>query len=157
MREVALIRAGYSGDSSCVSEPPRERDIAHHPLSCVTREDAGPPVHLWPPGALALNVLWPALLSSDKGHKTPIKAALITLQPRLASCAGVTGVLSGLSCLAPMQYWHPHPSTQHKLPGCPLHSGTPAGTWTQTHRHRHTNLFTHTNDLHTFTSSYWTR
>lgn len=54
--ERASIRAGYSGDSSCVPEPPGERGFALRPLSCVTRGDAGPTVPSRPPGALALDV-----------------------------------------------------------------------------------------------------
>lgn len=75
----ASIGAGYSGDSSCVPEPPGERGIAHRPPSCVTRGDAGPTAPSRPPGALALDVPRPVLPGSDGGHETPIKAASIPL------------------------------------------------------------------------------
>lgn len=42
--------------------------------------DAGLHVPCWLPGAAVLDELWPALHSSAKGHKTPIKAASIPLQ-----------------------------------------------------------------------------
>ena len=156
----ASIRAGYSGDSSCVPEPPRERSNTHHPLSCVTSGDAGPRVPSWLPGALVLDELWPALPGSDRRHETPIKAASIPLRLRLAGCArlcrGCRSSVLGLSCLAP---WHPYPRANTLGPSCSLgHTQTHSQTHTHTEGnptaawcvHTHTHALTHMQS-HTYT------
>lgn len=133
-RKRALIRTGYSGDSSCVPKPPRERGITHQPLSCVTSGDTGLCVPSQLPGALVLDELWPLLPGSDREHETPVQAASIPLRLCLVGCAGLChgwrSSVPGLSCLTPVQPWHPYPRANTLEPSCSLGR-------TQRHSHTH--------------------
>lgn len=79
----------------------------------------------WVAGSLALDELWTVWPGSDRGHETPIKAALIPLWLCLACCAVAAGVLcQGLAAS------HPGTPTPEQTPWDHL------AAW-GTHRHTH--------------------
>lgn len=98
--ERASIRAGYSGDSSCVPEPPGERGFAHRPLSCVTRGDAGPTVPSRPPGALALDVHRGQCCPAVTGD---VKPQLMLHRSHSHPLSGLQELCAGLSRVTPTQ------------------------------------------------------